>query len=173
MEERLEGTIVISQFSRISFTALCFYKRPILVPVFANQKKFKKDFHFHEKRQKAKTVFRTCFAGAVIGSVHIGQKERHYQAPSLGTTLSISAPSCYSFELCLWASMFYLDLSCPLISKMCSKIIACSLYATWHMKVFIRMLHFQIVGGNLYIKMLKRVVVSQYWSCGFYGLSPL
>ena len=90
MEERLEGTIGISQFSRISFNALCFYKRLILVPVFANQKKFKKDFHFHKKRQKAKTVFRICFAGAVIGSVHTGQKERHYQAPSLGTTQHLS-----------------------------------------------------------------------------------
>ena len=48
-------------------------------------------------------------------------------------SLSISALSCHSFQLCLGALGFYLDLSvfCASISKMCSNITASSLYAIW------------------------------------------
>lgn len=42
-------------FSKVYFTLLHFYKRPTLVPVFANQKKFE-DSCFYKKSQKAKQV---------------------------------------------------------------------------------------------------------------------
>ena len=41
---------------------LHFYGRLTLVPGFTNQKKSEDDFHFYEKRQKAKIAFSICFA---------------------------------------------------------------------------------------------------------------
>lgn len=98
------------------------FTRHILVLVFANQKKSKeRSFHFMKKRQKTHSF------SALILQIVI---ERVYRvAPSL----SISALSCHSFQLCLGALGFYLDLSifCASISKMCSSITASSLYAIW------------------------------------------
>lgn len=39
-------------FYKICFTPVCFYRRPTLVPVWANEKKFEEDFHFYEKDKK-------------------------------------------------------------------------------------------------------------------------
>ena len=39
----------IPHFSKARFTPLHFYKRPTLVPVFANRKKSKEDFQFYEE----------------------------------------------------------------------------------------------------------------------------
>ena len=59
-----------------------------------------------------------CYRGSV-----------YREAPSL----SISALSCHSFQLCLGVLGFYLDLSvfCASISKMCSNVTAASLDAIW------------------------------------------
>ena len=36
----------IPDFRKVQLTTLCFSERPILVPIFANQKKSEEDFHF-------------------------------------------------------------------------------------------------------------------------------
>lgn len=46
----------VSLLFKSSCTSLCFYEKPILLPVFANQKKCKVDFPFYDKRQEAKSV---------------------------------------------------------------------------------------------------------------------
>lgn len=37
------------RFPKVPIMSLCFYKRPTLVPIFANQKKSKEDFRFYKK----------------------------------------------------------------------------------------------------------------------------
>lgn len=43
---------VISCFSKVYFIPLCLYKRPTLVPAFANQNKSEEVLYFYEKRWK-------------------------------------------------------------------------------------------------------------------------
>ena len=38
----------VSGYLKVCFMPLCFYERRTLVPVFANQKKFKDSFHFYK-----------------------------------------------------------------------------------------------------------------------------
>ena len=52
---------------KIFYTPVCVYQRPIL---FANQKKFREEFCFCEKRRKMKTTFSVRFAGSVTGATH-------------------------------------------------------------------------------------------------------
>lgn len=82
---------------------LVFYERPTLATVFADQKNSEEDFiiAFKKEGEKQKQCSALVFEGAVTEAVAPGQHERHHQAPSPGTMLSISAPSCLSFELCL------------------------------------------------------------------------
>lgn len=77
-----------------------FYKRPTLVIVFSNQKKSEGEFCFYKERQKVKAAFSVCPAASLDGgSEHPKQREWHPQAPSQGTTFSISASSHQNFEL--------------------------------------------------------------------------
>ena len=100
-------------FSRVRLTPLGFCGRPTLVPVFANQKKSKEDCCFYGKK-----ALGVSFAGAVSyrGRTHL---EQPLQAPSLGTTHSLSASRCHSSELCLGAFVLYLNVICASVSKMC------------------------------------------------------
>ena len=108
----------IPHFSKIHFTPLCFYERPTLVLLSLTRTDPKRIFTFM-KRQQVKTAFSICFAESHYrGGVHSEQRQRHCQAPVLGTPLSIS--SCYS----LWASVHYLDLNCASVSKRSPKAIA-------------------------------------------------
>ena len=111
----------IPHFSKIHFTPLCFYERPTLVLLSLTRTDPKSIFTFL-KRQQVKTAFNICFAGSHYrGRVHPEQRQRHCQAPVLGTPLSIS--SCYS----LWASVHYLDLNCASVSKRSPKAIVFTL----------------------------------------------
>ena len=79
----------------------------------------KENFPFYEKRQKVKIAFSICFVVSCYRGTCTPSSKWHHQAPSLGTTLSISSSSHHSFELCLWVSEFYRNLLCASLSKMC------------------------------------------------------
>ena len=75
-------------FTSQKFTLMPLHlcERPKWVPVFANQKKSKEDFHFHGKRQNVKTAFSVCFTGSCYrGSMNPKEQDRHRQAPYAGT----------------------------------------------------------------------------------------
>ena len=137
---------------KVCFILLHFYKRPTLIPVFANWKKSEEDFHFYEKSQKVKIVFSICLAAiSYRSSTHPKQWEWYCQASSPGMTLSISASSCHSFELYLWASVIYFSLFCASVSKMCPKVITSSLYAISAYEWFHRISLLLESVGNLYL----------------------
>ena len=81
-------------FSKVHFMPLHFYEKHTLVPVFTKQKS-EEDFCFYKIRRKAKIAFSICFAVSRCnrGGMRPEQQEWHFQAPSLGTTLSLSASS--------------------------------------------------------------------------------
>ena len=74
------------------------------LPIFTNQKKSSGLQLLQCKKVKAKQcsvlVFQTKWCAQ--------QWEWYHQAPSLGTTFSVSASSHHSMELCLWAPMLHL-----------------------------------------------------------------
>lgn len=97
-----------------------FQKFILFHSVFANRKKSKEDFCFCEKSIQHLFVF--CLQQPL-------QRQRTPPAPSLGTTLSISAQNwTVSVSISIY-SVLYLDLFCAPISKMCPKVIVSSLYA--------------------------------------------
>lgn len=106
-------------FSKVHFPPIRFYKRPTSVPVFTTQKKSKEDFCFYKEKAKSKNSI-VCLAVGFAGRAHPKQRTRVApQHPSLGTVLSIKT----HFELCLWATVLYLNLFRASVSKTCPKVI--------------------------------------------------
>lgn len=86
--EFTEENTGIPCFSKICFMRLHFYKRPTLGHVFAIWKKSKEDFCFSKKAKS-----KTSVQGLSCKEPFLRQQQWHCQAPSSGTTLSISASS--------------------------------------------------------------------------------
>lgn len=110
-------------FSQVDVMPLPFYERPSLVPVSTNQKKSEENFHFH-KKAKSKNSVQGLFCSEPLQRHHRPQEMRVVSPDSFPKNyiLSVSTSSCHSFELCLWASVFYLDLLCESFSKMWPKV---------------------------------------------------
>lgn len=101
----------VNLFLKVCFMLLCFYERPTtLVPVFANWKKSKEGAHFYKKCKKQKECSSICFVrSSYRGSMNPTPWKECCQAPFLRTTTSVS--SHHIFELSLWKSVLYLNLS--------------------------------------------------------------
>ena len=90
----------IPSFSKVYLTPLHFYERPTLVPVFANRKNSTEIFT-SMKARKGKNNVQHLFCNEQLWRQHVPRVARGtHHAPSLGATLSVSASSCHSFELC-------------------------------------------------------------------------
>lgn len=111
------GNLAFQKFA-LCFIPLRSYKTPMLTTIFANWRESKKDFRFYEKRWKMKIVFSICFAGSCYrGSAP--QAARVAPPSSVPGNLHSGSQheAALSSELCLTASVPYLDLFCAFISK--------------------------------------------------------
>ena len=114
------------------------------LPIFTNQKKSSGLQLLQCKKVKAKQ----CSVLVLQTKWCTQQQEWCHQAPSLGTTFSISASSHHSIELCLWVSMLHL---CIREQVMFQGMFQLLLPVTPFLitKDFILMLYFWIVEENV------------------------
>ena len=138
----------ISGFSKNHFTALCFYERTTLVPIFTDRNFFKKG--------KTKVMF-SIFAVSSYRAVHTSSCQS-------GTSKLLSqelhsASSCHCFELSL-ELLCFICVSWQSVSKMCPKVIASLLYVISAYKRFHRSALLLDSGGNRYTRTHTHNVVN-------------
>lgn len=124
----------IPSFLKVRFMPLHLYEGLILVPVFSNQKEFKENFQFYQKKRwKVKMASSVSFTGSCHrSSGHLEQRSKSVTAQDHIQHLSSKPPELWTVSLSACA------LSCASTSKMCPKVLASSLK-----KGFIGKLYFQ------------------------------
>ena len=97
---QVEGT----PFHKFILLHVTFMKSPILLPVFANQKKSQRIFAFMKNRQSENSVQHLFCLWAATEVDCTPSSKWHYRVPSLGTKFSTSASRHCNFGLRLWVS---------------------------------------------------------------------
>ena len=67
---RMRLIVFFFYFSNIGYMPLQFYVSHILVSVFNNQMKSKKDFNFYEKKENSERAISICFSVPIIETTH-------------------------------------------------------------------------------------------------------
>lgn len=151
----------VSHFSKAHIMPLCFYARPALVCILANQKKSqsRKEWKQHSP------LFRSSHCG---GPTQWAVRE---PPPTSfpGSALGISASSRQSCRLCVWAPVLSLRLFCAPLSKMRPGVIASSLYTILASDRFRRNALLSDIRGNLCLGLAQltetesRMVTTKGW----------
>ena len=148
------------------------FRTPYISICFGNQDKSKENFHFCEKRQKAKTAVSICFAASPIKAAWALScappsdapprelREWHLQAPSPGTMLASQHQASAAVN-CMWATAFV-----SICSKMCPKVTAFLLYTISVDEKFHRNGLFWYSKENLY-RYIKRILPVFLNTCYF------
>ena len=143
---------VSSCFENFALCQLVFMKDIQLMPIFIDWKK-SRGFLLLQKKKKSENSIQHLFCSALLKYQCTHCIEWYDQTFCQETTLSSSASSYHSFELCLWVSMLYLNLFCVFIRKIWLKVIASLLYTILAYERFHRNVLLFIQWGTLMIGM--------------------